>query len=289
MIQDISPKQLRLPYKPIAPWADDTVFVFRGASKREDMALMRQLEDGHIELPTFKQLQDAGVVKDMSQIQYLFAIDDKDYFLLNNAGADDIQLDGFEYARIRTFCDGKIVDDTSLAGMTAYHLFFWYRDNQFCGRCAHKTVPFDTERAVQCPSCGNLIFPKLMPAVIILVKDGDRVLVSRYAGREYTGLALLAGFCEIGESAEQTVAREVLEETGLHVKNITYFASQPWGVDSNLLMGFYADVDGSKEIHRDAEELATAGWIDRAELPKSGNVASLTKAMMEAFRTDEIK
>ena len=150
-------------------------------------------------------------------------------------------------------------------------------------------IPFATERAVECPSCRNLVFPKLMPAVIIAVKNGNKLLVSRYAGREYTGIALLAGFCEIGESLEQTVAREVKEEVGLQVKNITYFGSQPWGVDSNLLAGFFAEVDGSTEIHRDEQELAKAGWIDRSEIEPPKNLASLTMTMIEAFRTGDIQ
>ena len=288
MIQDILPKKLVLPYKQAMPQKEDTVFVFRGSNKREDNALIQILEDGHILAPTYGQLLEAGAAQNAEQLQYLFAIDEKEYFLLNNGGIDDITLPGFTYERVRQFCDGKIVDDMSLAGMTAYHLFFWYRDNTCCGRCGQKMRPFVTERAVQCPDCRNLVFPKLMPAVIILVRDGDQLVVSRYKGREYTGIALLAGFCEIGESLEQTVAREVEEEVGLQVENITYFASQPWGVDSNLLMGFYCDVTGSREIVRDGEELATAGWINRSELPVSSNVASLTMTMMEAFRKGEI-
>ncbi len=289
MIQDISPKKLLLPYKESLPKKDDTVFVFRGSNKREDNALIRVLEDGHILAPTCGQLMEAGAVNAESHLQYLFAIDEKEYYLLNNGGAEDISLPGFTYERVRTFCDGRIVDDMSLAGMTAYHLFFWYRDNMCCGRCGHKMIPFSKERAVQCPACHNLVFPKLMPAVIMLVKDGEKLVVSRYKDREYTGIALLAGFCEIGESLEQTVEREVEEEVGLHVKDITYFGSQPWGVDSNLLMGFYADVDGSREIHRDKQELAKAVWIDRSEIQPQKNLASLTMTMLEAFRTGAIQ
>ena len=289
MIQDISPKKFHLTYKASRPDAADPVFVFRGASKREDRALLHIAADGRLCPPTYADLCSAGAVRDPEQLQYLFAIDDTAYYLLRNGGADDIELPGVEYVVIRTFCDRAVTDDVSLAGMTAYHLFFWYRDNQRCGRCGQKMIPFAAERAVQCPACNNLVFPKLMPAVIIAVKDGERLLTSRYAGREYKGIALLAGFCEIGESLEQTVAREVEEEVGLKVKNITYFASQPWGMDSNLLMGFYADVDGSTEIHRDEQELATAQWVDRSELEPAKYLASLTMTMIEAFRTGEIR
>ena len=288
MIHDIAPKKIVLPYRHSTPAAEDTVFVFRGNSKKEDRALMKMLDSGDRELPTYQMLLDAGYGKDPADIQYLFSIDEKEYFMLKNHGADDVQLEGFTYEGIRSFCDGPVVNDTSLAGMTAYHLFTWYRDNICCGRCGEKMIHFGPERAVQCPACGNLVFPKLMPAVIICVRNGEKVLVSRYNGRVYRGIALLAGFVEVGESLEQTVAREVMEEVGLKVKNITYYGSQPWGVDCDLLMGFYCDVDGSTEIHRDEDELSAAGWIERSEIPPRTNTASLTATLIEAFRTGEI-
>ena len=289
MIHDIEPKKIVLPYRHSTPKAEDTVFVFRGISKREDRALVRFLEDGRLQVPTYQELLENGYVKSGEDTQYLFAIDEKEYFVVKNNGADDIALPGYEYASIRSFCDGKVVDETSLAGMTAYHLFFWYRDNTCCGRCGEKMMHFSPERALQCPACHNLVFPKLMPAVIICVKNGEKILVSRYNGREYKGIALLAGFVEVGESLEQCVAREVQEEVGLQVKNITYYGSQPWGIDSNLLAGFFCEVDGDTEIRRDEEELSAAGWIERSEIPPRENLASLTATMIEAFRTGEVK
>ena len=101
-------------------------------------------------------------------------------------------------------------------------------------------------------------------------------------------MTAFSGFCEVGESLEQTVAREVEEEVGLKVKNITYFGSQPWGLDSNLLVGYYCDVDGSTDIRCDEEELATAEWLNRSDIPEANNTASLTWTMIEAFRNGEI-
>ena len=287
MIQDIAPMQLHLEYSQKQPQENDSVFVFRGNTKREDRALVLMDSNGQPQIPTYKELKEAGWITENTPVQFLFAIDDKDYFLLNNGGKDDISLPGYEYTAIRTFCDKTVTPGLPLAGMTAYHLFFWYRDNTCCGRCGHKMVPFQTERAVICPECHNLVFPKLMPAVIIGVRNGNKLLCSRYAGREYKGIALLAGFCEIGESLEQTVAREVLEEFNCKVSNITYFGSQPWGVDSNLLAGFFCDLDDDDSITIDENELASAGWIDRADLEPMPNVMSLTATMIEAFRKGE--
>ncbi len=134
-----------------------------------------------------------------------------------------------------------------------------------------------------CPHCGNMIFPKICPAVIIAVTDGDRLLLSKYAGRAFTRYALIAGYTEIGETLEQTVAREVMEEVGLKVKNIRYYKSQPWGVDGNILAGFYCDLDGSDQIHLDETELSMAGWYPRDDLPAKDDGISLTREMVRIF------
>ena len=136
---------------------------------------------------------------------------------------------------------------------------------------------------LRCPDCGNMIFPKIAPAVIVAVIDGNRILMSKYAGRAYKKYALIAGFTEIGETVEETVAREVMEEIGLKVKNIRYYKSQPWGVDSNLLLGFFADLDGDDTIRLDENELSEAEWFERDAMPAHDDGISLTREMMGIF------
>ena len=136
---------------------------------------------------------------------------------------------------------------------------------------------------IRCPQCGNMIFPKIAPAVIIAVTNGDKLLLSKYAGRAYTRYALLAGFVEIGETGEQTVQREVMEEVGLKVKNIRYYKTQPWGVESDLLLGYYCDLDGDDTVHLDENELSMAGWYDRNNLPAHDDGISLTREMIRVF------
>ena len=126
--------------------------------------------------------------------------------------------------------------------------------------------------------------PKISPAVIIAVTDGNRILMSKYAGREYKKYALLAGFNEIGETIEETVKREVMEEVGLQVKNITYYKSQPWSFSDTLLMGFFCQLDGEDKITLDQEELALAQWFEREEIPVKEDDLSLTNEMMIAFK-----
>ena len=110
--------------------------------------------------------------------------------------------------------------------------------------------------------------------------------MSKYAGRTYTNYALIAGFTEIGESAEQTVAREVMEEVGLKVKNIRYYKSQPWAFSGSLLMGFFCELEGSDEIRLDTSELAEAGWFARNEITLEDDHISLTREMIMAFKNN---
>ena len=143
------------------------------------------------------------------------------------------------------------------------------------------------ERLLYCESCHNMEFPKICPAVIIGVTDGDKILMSKYAGRTYKKYALLAGFTEIGETLEETVQREVMEEVGLKVKNIRYYKSQPWSFSSTLLCGFFCDVDGDTSITLDTNELALAEWFARKNIPVEDDGISLTREMIRVFKHGE--
>lgn len=148
--------------------------------------------------------------------------------------------------------------------------------------------PDAKERMMYCEKCGNMEYPKICPATIIGVTDGNRILLSKYAGRSFKKYALLAGFAEIGETIEETVRREVMEEVGLKVKNIRYYKSQPWSFSDTLLMGFYCDLDGEDNITLDREELALAQWFDRDEIPVEPSRDSLTNEMIMRFKNHEV-
>jgi len=266
MIQDIQPKQYHNEYTPRPIRENDIVFVFRG---RE--VLLRTEADGKFSFPTGKETAEEN-------LQYLFSIDDRAFFL----GREPVASYDFQPMRLLRKCTPQ---DLCFAGMTAWHLYNWYEVHRFCGRCGKTMHHHDTLRALQCEACGNLTFPVIAPAVIVAVTNGDKLLITRYAGREFKGLALIAGFCEIGERAEDTVRREVMEEAGVKVKNLRYFDSQPWGYASNLLLGYFCELDGSDEIHFDEEELQSAVWVSREELePMKENLLSLTGTMIETFR-----
>ena len=157
---------------------------------------------------------------------------------------------------------------------------------KYCGRCGKRLKHGEKERMLVCEACGNTEFPKICPAVIVGVTDHNRILMSKYAGRTYKKYALLAGFSEIGETVEQTVAREVMEEVGLKVKNIRYYKSQPWAFSDTLLMGFYCDLDGNDAITLDREELAVAEWFEREDIPVEPSRDSLTNEMILQFKNE---
>ena len=274
-------------YEERPPRGDDLLLSFRG-----DSLLMRRSGDS-VELPTIRQ---AALEADATV--YLFSIDDTGYYLAteepaaicasSHTGIDAGQVDfadgtagfSFEPLGIYRWIEPR---ETRFAIEVASQLAGWYRDNRFCGRCGHPTQADHAERMLRCPSCGNSIYPRINPGVIVGVIDGERLLLTKYAGRGFTNWALIAGFTEIGESLEQTVAREVLEEAGVHVKNIRYFGNQPWPRSSSLLVGYFADLDGSGEVKLDDQELACAEWVHWSEVPHDQDNYSLTRTMMCAF------
>ena len=248
--------------------------------------LVKRCEHGEVHFPTVSDAKLWAEEQEWNfwreeKFQYVFRMQEVNYFLwMGDAGEPSDAA--YEYDEIRqlSFLETK---DVCFAACTAKHLHGWYRSNRFCGFCQTPTVHDTKERMVKCPKCGNLIFPKISLAVIIAVTDGDRLLLSKYAGRAFTRYALIAGYTEIGETIEETVHREVMEEVGLKVKNLRYYKSQPWGRDGAVLMGFFCDLDGSDEIHLDENELALAGWHDRHSLPAHDDGISLTREMIRVF------
>lgn len=320
MIQDIAPKIMHNQFRDYGPEQmknEDTAFVFEGRN-----VLCHVDEQAGISFPKAGELLAAGASRE--HFRYLFSIDDRPFWLFSSFEEDADARSVLAGLKAKSCDPGKCVSDEArvdinpgscasghaedveytvetlrvlrrtkpkeecYAGETAYHLYVWYRDNSFCGRCGEHFEYSHKERAMICPSCGNVVYPKIAPAVIvgILNSSGDKIVMTRYAGREYKGHALVAGFCEIGETAEDTVRREVLEEVGLHIRNIRYYKSQPWGFDSNLLFGYYCTADEDEPIHMDDGELAKAVWISRDEIGEEERNLSLTAEMIMHFKEE---
>ena len=278
MIHEIEPKKFLVAYRSHAPEPDDTVFIF------DEDFLYCIFEDGKIVFPTYGELSGAA----NREYTYLFSIDN-DKFFMPDVGTDEAldvpkRFEKQESAILRTAKPRHL----AFAAVTAQELYLWYMHNRHCGSCGGKTAHSSTERACVCTICGLVIYPKISPVVIVAVTNGESLLVTRYKNRPYKHYALVAGFAEIGESLEDTVRREVFEETGVHVKNIRYYKSQPWGFSSTLLSGFFCELDGAPEIVVDENELSEAAWLHRDEIPPVDNDISLTGEMMEKFRTSGI-
>ena len=267
MIQDIAPHRLDNAYAPKAPRPEDALLFFSAEGR-----LYVSLEDGEIRFPNVGTMA-AGAV-------YLFSLDGTGYYLApEGARCPDAS---FVPRLIRELRDeGR--GEKLYAVFTAYHLWKWYRDNRHCGRCGAGTALHPAERALQCPACGQVIYPRINPAVIVGVIKDDSLLITRYR-RGYAHNALVAGFTEIGETLEETVAREVLEETGVRVKNIRYYKSQPWGMAQDILMGFYCEADGDAVVRPDGDELKYAQWVRREDIVLQPNDLSLTNEMMRLFK-----
>jgi NAD+ diphosphatase len=176
-----------------------------------------------------------------------------------------------------------VVDERvfAMAGR-AKQVIGWNRDHRFCGRCGARTGSGTERFSRKCPECGALYFPRLSPAAIVLVSRGEEVLLARSPHFAPGMYSALAGFVEPGESVEETVAREVREEVGIEVKDITYFGSQPWPFPNSLMIGFLAEHAGG-ELRPDPSEIENARWFETDSLPKLPPLGSIARALVEEF------
>ena len=292
MIQDIAPMKFHNEYQQRECRDTDIVFLFVG----NKLLVKKDSKISFFHIREIKKETDGCCDK---RLQYLFSIDDVQYYLLKVWSKEeaekeiekqiDEQVDkqngnigNMEWVTIRSLRE-TVPKKDCFAAATAYHLYVWYRDNRYCGRCGKELQPDTKERMMRCACCGNMVYPKIAPAVIVGVIHDNKILMTKYSDREYKKYALIAGFTEIGETAEETVRREVMEEVGLKVKDIVYYKSQPWGFDANLLMGFYARVEGTDAITLDKNELSLAEWVPREQVIGMDDKISLTREMMENF------
>ena len=277
MLQDLANGRLENEFRNQLPSGEDIVICFQN----QQILLKQGQEKGFPSFAEVSRWAENWTSWQAEGFRYVFRMEGQNYFLWLGDMAEG-EYAGYGFSNVRLLRD-SLVKEQYYAAMTAWHLYVWYKNNRFCGNCGTRTVHDGAERMLRCPDCGNMIFPRISPAVIVAITDGDRLLMSKYAGRGFTRYALIAGYTEIGETMEQTVAREVMEEVGLKVKNIRYYKSQPWGIDGNVLMGFYCDLDGDDTIHIDEKELALAEWHHRGALPAKDDGLTLTRAMIRAF------
>lgn len=274
MIQDIEPKIYDNRFENKIARPQDMFLSYDG-----EAVLVREDKD-KLWYPSFSDFEpEYAHLRD--DAQFLFAIDDINYFLIEEKGLDSAE--GWAYVstgRFRT--EPKYW--RSFAGAVGWQLNRWYENHRFCSKCGKRMQRSEKERMLYCETCGFQTYPTISPCVIVAVHDGERLLLTKYSGRAYTNYALIAGFVEIGESLEQAVHREVKEEVGLKVKNIKYYKSQPWPFSDTILAGFFAELDGDDTITLEEEELSLGVWVNRGDIPPAERNISLTSEMQEAFR-----
>ncbi|MDL2267886.1 NUDIX domain-containing protein, partial [Desulfovibrio sp. OttesenSCG-928-G15] len=226
MIQDILPHVFHPEFTPRQPEKGDYLLCFDNGKVVLDQSGKR---------PTFPRIKKT--LPAPAKTIYIFSIDDRAFYLTPDAALFSSE----NYVREDTSVFRTLSPVwLAFAGMTASHLDGWYKNNTYCGACATPFTHSAKTRALECGNCGHVLFPQISPAVIVGIVDKDRLVVTRYAGRDYSKYALVAGFVEVGETFEDAIRREVNEEVGLKVRNIRYFKSQPWGFSRTLLAGFFA-------------------------------------------------
>lgn len=228
------------------------------------------LKKDTLEIPTTDDLKDYEI----ENSKYLGEYDGNKFFI-NSYKDDNFDEKIFEIVDMDSF-KWNFGSPKSKVIASGQHIHRWYKKHKHCGRCGLVLKEKKDERALQCESCNTIYFPENFPAIIVLIKNKEKVLLARNIAFPEKKYSLIAGYIEVGENAEEAVKREVMEEVGLKVKNIEYYGSQSWPFTSTLMIGFHAECDGSDKIKVDGVEIVDAGWYDKdfdIEIPTKGTIA----------------
>lgn len=234
-------------------------------------------ERAGVALPSHDDVVELGLGR--SAAHYLGRVHGEDCFAL-----DAEQLDAGEPWQLRGLraLYGQLDDEAFAVAGRAVQVVAFAATHRFCGRCGQSTTRAELERALRCVSCSLTVYPRIAPAIIVLVRRGEQALLARAARFTSGFYSTLAGFVEPGESLEQTLEREVREEVGIEVKNIRYFGSQPWPFPHSLMVGFNADYAGG-QLTADGVEIVDARWFDAAALPPIPPKPSIARRLIDAW------
>lgn len=187
----------------------------------------------------------------------------------------------FEFMDIRTA--GRLVGEEMFMVMgRGNQIVNWDKNNRFCGKCGRKLHKIHDQRAKICPDCRSTYYPQLSPAIIVSVIKGDEILLAHNAQFREGLYSVLSGFVEAGETFEECVKREVMEEVGIKVKNIKYFGNQPWPFPNSVMIGFTAEYE-SGEIKADGVEISDAGWFKKGNLPLIPDNLTIARKLIDDF------
>ncbi len=205
------------------------------------------------------------------------------YWQVAQASHDTPPLAGHAYIGLRALF-GAVDDGLLGVAGRAFQIAEWARTHRFCGACASPMELASGERAMRCTACGHIAYPRISPAMMVLIKKGKQRLLACHANSPYKRFTALAGFLEAGESVEEAIHREVFEEVGLRVHNLQYFGSQSWPFPHSLMIAFTAEyLDG--EIVTDPNEITEARWFGPGdEWPQLTHTVSIASELLAAHR-----
>lgn len=238
---------------------DAYYFIFNNERKlylTEDNALPSEIINGNVDIKL-----------------YIGRFKGKDTFIAN-IDEDDSFFD------LREVYD--IDKDIYLMATRAVLVRDWYISHQFCGRCGTGTVLDEKDMMLKCPSCDQMHYPRIAPAIIVAVRKGDELLMAKHSYHKTHRYALVAGFVEPGEAIEEAVHREVAEEIGIKIKNLKYQKSQSWPFPNSLMLAFTAEYD-SGEIKVDGDEIVKAKWFKKDEITRYDSDISISDWLIQQF------
>ncbi len=249
---------------------DPLNFVFRG-----DELLVRQSD---LALPDNATLNQLGWPEQRFQPVGLL---DQRYCRAGWIDKGAVACDGHAFRRLRSLFGAMDEGLLAVAGR-AYQIANWARTHRFCGACGTATIQLEGERCAKCPACHFMAYPRISPAMMVLVRRGSHILLARHKASPAPFFTALSGFLEAGESAEEAIHREVFEEVGLTIRNIQYFGSQPWPFPHSLMIAFTADYEAG-EIRLDEAEIAEARWFGPGdEIPRVPPGISIAGHLIQA-------
>ena len=211
---------------------------------------------------------------------YLGSINGLPVFV-NEVDPEADEPEDYTFNNLWTFL-GRVDDATFTLLGRGKQIIDWYQNHQFCGQCGNKTKIEKSDRSLSCSSCKNHFYPRLSPSIIVLINRGDEILLAKSAHAKANFYSTLAGFVEPGESIEEAVHREVMEEVGIKVKNLKYFNSQSWPFPNSLMLGFHAEYE-SGDIVLQEEEIADAQWFHYNDMPNRPAMVSISGWLVKSF------
>lgn len=278
MIQDIFPHRFSNQYLANQqPGENDYILHYQGNT------LLLKTNGDELAIPRKKDIPEISVEK---EYLFLFSLNEVPCFLF----FDDLIVDKSQFVQMDiSFFRTTTQYEIGWISLVGLHLRNWYQQNRFCGKCGTKTQHKNDERAVLCPSCNTVVYPKISPAIIVAIISNDKILLAHNANFVGNWYSLIAGYVDVGETLEETVMREVKEEVGLDVRNIRYYKSQPWALSGSVMIGFIAEADENQPICIDGKEIAEAAWFTKETLPNHPSEISIAGEMINKFERGELR